>query len=125
MECHRLYRTKSGKGENGGGGGRVSVVKCGGAVGGRGGGEAFLDAVASRERFSAEQWRQVLATSLDEEAFGRRLREASRRGRPLGDEEFVEELEKRAGRRLRAKAVGRPKAIKKEAGEQLVLVNGV
>jgi len=37
----------------------------------------------------------------------------------------VEELEKRAGRRLRAKAVGRPKAIKKEAGEQLVLVNGV
>ena len=85
----------------------------------------FLDAVASRERFSAEQWRQVLATSLDEEAFGRRLREASRRGRPLGDEEFMEELEKRAGRRLRAKAVGRPKAIKKEAGEQLVLVNGV
>ena len=52
----------------------------------------FLDAVASRERFSAEQWRQVLATSLDEEAFGRRLREASRRGRPLGDEEFMEEL---------------------------------
>ena len=85
----------------------------------------LLNTSAWAQRFSAEQWREVLVTSLEEEAFGRRLHEASRRGRPLGDEEFVKELERRSGRRLTPKAVGRPKTSQKVAGIQLALEYGI
>ena len=71
------------------------------------------------------RWQETLRSSIDEEAFGQRLREAGRRGRPLGDEQFVENLEKRCGRRLRARPVGRPKKASGEEGDQLSLGNGV
>jgi hypothetical protein len=35
-------------------------------------------------KYTPSQWREVLRTSLAEEAFGRRLAEASLAGRPLG-----------------------------------------
>lgn len=35
------------------------------------------------ERWSAEQWRTALATSLGEESFARRIQEATMLGRPL------------------------------------------
>ena len=63
-----------------------------------------------RAEYTADRWREVLATSVDEEAFGRRLQEASRRGRPFGGEGFVEGLERRTGRRLRPLPAGRPRA---------------
>jgi hypothetical protein len=62
---------------------------------------------------------KVLNTSIGEEAFGQRLQEASRRGRPFGGERFIEDLEKRCGRRLRALPVGRPKKASKEEKDQL------
>ena len=40
---------------------------------------------------------------------GQELREATRAGRPYGDEKFVGALEKRVGRRLRAGTPGRPR----------------
>jgi putative transposase len=76
-------------------------------------------------KYDGPRWQEALRSSIDEEAFGQRLREASRRGRPLGDEEFVENLEKRCGRRLRARPVGRPKKISKEEGGQLSFGYGV
>jgi len=49
----------------------------------------------------------------------------SRHGRPLGDEQFVENLEKRCGRRLRAQPVGPPKKSSEDEGNQLSLGYGV
>lgn len=55
----------------------------------------FLDLSAWQAEYTAHHWSTVLATGVDEEAFGRRLQEASRRGRPLGSDEFAQNLEKR------------------------------
>jgi putative transposase len=60
-------------------------------------------------RYSAEQWREVLDTSVADEALTRRLREATRRGLPFGSNEFRRELEAEIGRDLSARPPGRPK----------------
>ena len=75
-----------------------------------------------KAKYDGLRWQEALRSSIDEEAFGQRFREASRRGRPLGDKEFVENLERRCGRRLRARPVGRPKKISAEEGGHLSLV---
>lgn len=62
-----------------------------------------------REKYDWPKWAEVLRTSVEAEAFGRRLHEASRKGRPMGADEFVDELEARSGRLLRAKPLGRPR----------------
>ncbi len=62
-----------------------------------------------RKQYSAERWSEVLRTSVNEEAFSERLREATSIGRPFGGEEFVEELECKAKRRLHPLRAGRPK----------------
>jgi hypothetical protein len=67
----------------------------------------------------------VLETSVEEEAFGQRLGEASRRGRPLGSEDFAKELERRAGRKLRPLPVGRPRKKPARESNQLSLQIGV
>lgn len=67
----------------------------------------------------------LVRCSIDVEAFGQRSREASRRGRQLGDEEFVENLERRCGRRLRARPVRRPKKVSAEEVDQLSFGYGV
>ena len=71
------------------------------------------------------RWKEALQTSIDEESFGQRLQEASRRGRPLGDEQFIGDLENRCHRRLRPRPVGRPGKLKQENGNQMVLGFGV
>ncbi len=71
-----------------------------------------------RAQYDWTRWRRALETSVDEEAFGRRLQEASLRGRPLGSEEFTARLERRCGRRLRPLPVGRqPKSDGVESGQ--------
>ena len=70
--------------------------------------------------YSREEWKEVLESSVEEEAFGRRIQEASRRGRPLGSGDFVRHLEDRAGRPLQPLPVGRPK--KNRAEEKLVSI---
>ena len=86
---------------------------------------ALIDLDPWRQRYDWPRWQNVLRTSIDEEALGLRLMEASRRGRPLGDAEFTDELEKRCGRCLRALPVGRPrKKLDREEG-QLSLGNGI
>ncbi len=89
------------------------------------GAAGMVDLTPWRAKYDWPRWQEALRTSIDEEAFGLRLQEASRRGRPLGDEQFVENLEKRCGRRLRAQPVGRPKKAKEEGGNRLWLGYGV
>jgi putative transposase len=72
----------------------------------------LVDMERWRAEYTRDQWREVLGTSVTEEAFGRRLHEASRRGRPLGGEEFVDELEHRTGRRLHPSPPGRPRGAR-------------
>ena len=55
-------------------------------------------------------WQAYLAVKTPEETI-RRLQKHERTGRPLGDDNFVGELEKLLGRRLRPRKPGRkPKA---------------
>jgi hypothetical protein len=54
----------------------------------------FLDLSAWQAEYTPRSWRTTLAMGVDEEAFGGRLQEASRRGRPLSSDEFAQNLEK-------------------------------
>jgi hypothetical protein len=47
-------------------------------------GQRVLDLTLWKAEYTREQWRQVLASTAEDESFGRRLQEASRLGRPLG-----------------------------------------
>jgi putative transposase len=85
--------------------------------------EAFLDLGEWWGRYDPPRWREVLGSAVDEAAFQRQLRDASIRGRALGSEEFVEQLERQTGRRLRPKPPGRPR--KQVAAEQMSFENGI
>lgn len=86
------------------------------------GNPGFLDLSAWQAEYTSPQWGKVLETGIEEEAFGRRLQEASRRCRPLGGDEFAQALEKRAGRELRPLPVGRPrKQGRREDGLSLAI----
>ena len=85
----------------------------------------LLDLSAWQAEYNRNRWKEVLETSVEEEAFGQRLQEASRRGRPLGGEEFTKVLEGRAGRALSPLPVGRPRKREREASNQLHLEIGV
>jgi len=69
----------------------------------------WLDLSMWRQEYSPEQWRDVLRTTVAEEAEAERIREATRTGRPLGEEGFVREMERRLGRRLTVGKSGRPR----------------
>ena len=79
----------------------------------------FLDLSAWEAEYTPERWEQVLASSVEEEAFGQRLAEASLKGRPLGEEDFLARLEREAGRMLRVRKPGRPRNAAGQDGEQL------
>jgi len=61
------------------------------------------------ESHSKERWREMLRIGVEDEAFGERIRLATMTGRPFGSEEFAEELELAAHRRLRPRRAGRPR----------------
>ncbi len=69
----------------------------------------WLDLGTWRQEYSPEQWREVLRTTVAEEAEAERIREATRAGRPLGEEGFVQEMERRLHRRLTLGKPGRPR----------------
>ena len=56
-------------------------------------------------------WKKALSWTTPK-ADVERMRRATRLGEPLGSDSFVQELEARAGRRLRVGAQGRPPAAK-------------
>ncbi len=72
----------------------------------------WLDLENWKRQFTPQRWDDVLRTSLDEEAMQQRVREALRRGRPMGCEDFVDEIEAKTGRILRIqKPAPRAKSI--------------
>ncbi len=71
-----------------------------------------------RKQYTVERWRELLRTSVGEEALIERLREATLRGRPFGSDEFMEELERKTDRRLHPLPVGRPKKTASDADRE-------
>jgi putative transposase len=65
----------------------------------------WLDLSEWSKAYGPERWRRVLRTTVQEEAELERIREATRTGRPLGENEFVQALEERLRRSL---VPGRP-----------------
>jgi len=79
----------------------------------------WLPMQAWQENWSPETWQIALAQGLDEASFRARLAEATRTGRPLGDDVFLEVCERTCGTPLRPQKRG-PKA-KSVADEAAVL----
>ena len=71
--------------------------------------DGWLDLGHWREQYTAVRWREALRDGIEEEALRERLRSATRTGRPMGSENFVEDLERTLNRHLRAREPGRPK----------------
>ena len=69
----------------------------------------LIDMQRWRMEYTPRRWRQVLRTTVDAEAEAERIREATIRGRPLGEAGFVSDIESVLARTLRPKAVGRPR----------------
>jgi putative transposase len=74
------------------------------------GGDQFnlLDFSTWASEYDGSRWREALRTSVQDEAWQRRLEEATLRGRPLGTETFVTRLEACLSRPLHRKRPGRP-----------------
>jgi putative transposase len=90
-----------------------AAVHCG-----SGNNSVTLELAAWRKWYDAERWRQVLATSVVEEAIGERIREATARGLPLGGEALRRRLEHETGRCLEMRPPGRPPRKKERACER-------
>lgn len=71
--------------------------------------EGRLDLGEWRQHNTRERWREALRIGVQEEAMGERIREATRRGCPLGSEAFVERIGRALGRDLRPRPPGRPR----------------
>jgi hypothetical protein len=62
-----------------------------------------------RRKYTPARWINVLRSTVDAEATNERIREATVRGRPLGDKAFSAHMESIVGRRLTPNPVGRPR----------------
>ena|SRR5258708_6624388 len=85
----------------------------------------FLDLAPWQAEYTRVRWKKMLDDGLEEEAFGERLRQANRTGRPLGGDEFIRGLEGSTGRQLKARPAGRPKRSGEKENAQLSLGIGV
>ena len=75
---------------------------------GGGDGDGLLDLGLWKQVCPCDDWEDVIrAEPPGEEALGE-LREATRAGRPRGEADFVDELERRVGKKLRRGSPGRP-----------------
>jgi putative transposase len=83
--------------------------------------EGRLELEEWRHYFTGERWREALRVGLGEEALEDRIREATRRGFPLGSELFVERVGSALGRHLRPQPPGRPS---RQTAERAVSING-
>ena len=76
--------------------------------------DAWLDTAQWREVYTAAEWRERLESGTLAQAETEELRNATRTGRPWGDESWVEGLESLIGRSLRPRKPG-PKAARAAA----------
>jgi putative transposase len=68
----------------------------------------LLDFSDWRARWSSGMWREALDRGVGDAALAQRIREATRRGRPLGSDDFVARLEEVIGRQIQPRKPGRP-----------------
>jgi len=80
----------------------------------------WVDVGEWRRTYTPARWREVLRTTVGEEAQAERIREATRTGRPMGEPDFVRDLERRLLRRLTPGKVGRPGRVVSEGVEHLL-----
>jgi putative transposase len=86
----------------------------------------LLDMHLWSSQYDGARWKDVLETSVEDEAWRQRLRDATVRGRPLGSDTFIQGLEDRLGCPLKPKPPGRPRKPREEPTVlpgQLVLEN--
>lgn len=70
-----------------------------------------------RTDWTSTAWSELLDSHERDEVFDRYLEDCTRTGHPIGDAEFVAELERRLGRRLRPGKAGRPPKAKAPVAE--------
>jgi putative transposase len=75
---------------------------------------------AWEREYDGARWARVLSTTVDDEAWLRRLEEATVRGLPLRSESFVDDLERRMALRLRPNPPGRPPKPREESTPALL-----
>ena len=83
--------------------------------------EGWIDLSLWSQYYSPERWREVLRYGIREEAWRERFRQATRRGMPLGPEEYIRMLSRRFGMDLHMRPVGRPR---KGAASNALTANG-
>ena len=81
---------------------------------------AWLPMEAWQENWSPETWQIALAQGLDEASFRVQLAEATRTGRPLGDEVFLELCERTCGTPLRPQTRGPKAKSAEEEGAEFI-----
>jgi putative transposase len=79
-----------------------------------GGAAGSLEMRAWAAQYTPDRWREVLRSSIAEEALRQRIREATRTGRPCGDAEFTRRLESTLQRSLERKKPGRMRPVDSE-----------
>jgi hypothetical protein len=81
--------------------------------------DGLVDLEMWRNRWSAEEWREFLASAggAEEEAELEHIRQSTHNGRPLGSLDFVRQLERGTGRLLTARKGGRPRKRCPEPGQ--------
>ena len=62
-----------------------------------------------QQRSNTGHWRHCLSSGLIEATWAERLREATRSGFPMGDDQFRENLEQQLGRKTKPGQPGRPR----------------
>jgi len=83
--------------------------------------DPWLDRAWFDARWSAEEWRTVLANRIPGGEDLRAIREATYLGRPLGSKNFITQLETKLGRKLQARPGGRSKRMLDADANQLAL----
>jgi putative transposase len=68
----------------------------------------LLDFSDWRQRWSGALWREALDCGIADASLAGRIREATRRGRPLGTRDFLARIEETIGRRIQPGKPGRP-----------------
>lgn len=86
---------------------------------------ALIDLRRWAGEYDGQRWAYVLRHSMEDEAWQRRLQDATMRGRPFGSGPFVDNLELLCQRRLRPNRPGRPAKSAEHDHEQLSLRMGV
>ena len=77
--------------------------------------EGRLDLTLWRKWYTPERWQEVLATSMVEESWEERFREATLRGLPFGPEEYIAWVAAQKRMVLTRRPPGRPPNMKKPA----------